>query len=237
MSVNVLIIVAHPDDEVLGMGGTILKHFKKGDSVTIAYLTTGITSRRSTDFKNSTNYSSSNKEKLEMGKQIKKLCEDARAACKILKVKDNIFFDLPDNEMDTVSPSKIKKIIKKILKEKKPERIYTSHYGDLNVDHRIVCDSVLATCESVKSNVNEIFCFEILSSTEWAFPYTFRPNYFVDIKNEISEKIQAMKCYKNEIRKFPHPRSVEGIKNASLRWGTVSGLKCAEAFELIKKFD
>ena len=232
---KILVIVAHPDDEVLGMGGTMLKHFKDGDSVTVAYLTTGITSRRSTNFKNSINYDTSSKNELEMKKQIKKLNYDAKSACKILKVKDSVFFNFPDNEMDTISRSEIIGVIEKIVNKNKPERIYTSHYGDLNIDHRIVCECVLSVCESLKTNVKEICCFEILSSTEWAFPYKFKPNYFTDIKNEIEQKVKAMKCYKNEIREYPHPRSIEGIKNSAERWGTISGLACAEAFEIIKK--
>ena len=232
---NILIIVAHPDDEVLGMGGTILKHANKGDKVTIAYLTTGITARRSSNYQNASVYETNKSLKSQMKNQIDELRKDVRKACKFLKVKKTFFFNLPDNELDTIPLLKIIKIIKNLIKETKPERIYTSHYGDLNIDHRIVSDATLTACKSIRFPVKEIMCFEILSSTEWAFPYQFKPNYFISIKDELDKKIKAMQAYKNEIKEFPHPRSVENIKNSAHRWGTVSGLYAAEAFELIRK--
>ena len=234
---NILIIVAHPDDEVLGMGGTILKHANKGDKVTIAYLTTGITARRSSNYQNASVYETNESLKSQMKNQIDELGKDVREACKFLKVKKTFFFNLPDNELDTIPLLKIIKIIKNLIKEIKPERIYTSHYGDLNIDHRIVSDATLTACKSTRFPVKEIMCFEILSSTEWAFPYQFKPNYFISIKGELDKKIKAMQAYKNEIKEFPHPRSVENIKNTAHKWGIVSGLHAAEAFELIRKFE
>ena len=234
---NVLVIVAHPDDEVLGMGGTILKHFTQGDIVTIAYLATGIAARRSTNFQNTTNYKITKNDKLKMKNQIIKLRKDARKARNILKVRKNIFFDFPDNEMDTVPSLEINKIVEKLVKENKPYRIYTSHYGDLNVDHRVVSEAVLSTCDALSLNVKEIMCFEILSSTESAFPYKFEPNYFINIKKELKQKMKAMQSYKNEIREFPHPRSIQNIENNARKWGTVSGFYAAEAFQIIKKLE
>ena len=234
---NVLVIVAHPDDEVLGMGGTILKHFTQGDIVTIAYLATGIAARRSTNFQNTTNYKITKNDKLKMKNQIIKLRKDARKACNILKVRKNIFFDFPDNEMDTVSSLEINKIVEKLVKENKPYRIYTSHYGDLNIDHRVVSESVLSACDVLSLNVKEIMCFEILSSTESAFPYKFEPNYFINIKKELKQKMKAMQSYKNEIREFPHPRSIQNIENNARKWGAVSGFYAAEAFQIIKKLE
>ena len=101
----------------------------------------------------------------------------------------------------------------------------------------IVFEATLTACRPVKFPVKEIMCFEILSSTDWAFSYEFKPNYFINIKNELDYKIKAMQVYKNEIREFPHPRSIENIKNSAHKWGTVSGLKSAEAFQLIRKFE
>ena len=234
---NILVIIAHPDDEVLGMGGTILKHAKNGDSVTVAYLTTGITSRRSVNYKTNPKYEPTKKQEADMQKQIKELRSDAKRVCKFLKVKKTMFFDYPDNELDTISLLKIIKTVEKLVKETKPERIYTSHFGDLNIDHRIVYESVLTAVRPTELTVKEILCFELLSSTEWSFSYEFKPNYFIDIKNELENKIKAMKLYKNEIRKYPHPRSVESIKHTACKWGTVSGFFAAEAFQLIRKFE
>ena len=230
---NILIVVAHPDDEVLGMGATILRHATQGDKITVAYLATGITSRYDSNYQNVRSYESNKKQQLNTKSQIDELRKDAKKACNILKVKKNIFFDFPDNEMDTVPLLKIVKTVEKLIKEIKPDRIYTSHYGDLNVDHRVVFEAVLTACRPVGSSVKEIICFEILSSTEWAFPYF--QNYFINIKNQLTKKINAMQAYKNEIRKFPHPRSVENIKNSAHKWGTISGFHAAEAFEVIRK--
>ena len=234
---RVIIFVAHPDDEVLGMGGTILKHSQNGDFVKVVYLATGITSRRSTNFQNSASYEQSENKINQMQKEIKNLRNDAKKSCNILKVKDSKFYDFPDNEMDSVPLLKIIKVIEKEIKETKPDRIYTHHFHDLNVDHRTVFNAVMTATRPIRLNVKEIISFEVLSSTEWNYPMQFSPNYFVDIKSQLSAKIKAMKSYKNEIRNFPHPRSVENIKNVSQRWGSVSGKKAAEAFEIIRKIE
>tara|TARA_B100001750_G_scaffold181686_1_gene150284 strand:+ start:3510 stop:4220 length:711 start_codon:yes stop_codon:yes gene_type:complete len=232
---NVLVIVAHPDDEVLGMGGTILKHSKKGDKVTVAYLTTGITSRRSTNYKSNSKYEITKKQENNLKKQILELQNDAKKVCNLLKVKKVKFYDFPDNELDTISLLKIIKTVEELIIKVKPERVYTSHFGDLNVDHRIVYESVLTAIRPSEIKVKELLCFELLSSTEWSFSYNFKPNYFINIEGELQKKISAMKLYKNEIRKYPHPRSIESIKHTAGKWGTVSGFNAAEAFQLIRK--
>ena len=234
---RVIIFVAHPDDEVLGMGGTILKHSQNGDFVKVVYLATGITSRRSTNFQNSVSYEQNENKTNQIQKEIKNLRNDAKKSCNILKVKDSKFYDFPDNEMDSVPLLKIIKVIEKEIKETKPDRIYTHHFHDLNVDHRTVFNAVMTATRPIRLNVKEIISFEVLSSTEWNYPMQFSPNYFVDIKSQLSAKIKAMKSYKNEIRNFPHPSSVENIKNVSQRWGSVSGKKAAEAFEIIRKIE
>ena len=234
---KVVIFVAHPDDEVLGMGGTILKHSQKGDFVKVVYLATGITSRRSTNFQNSVSYEQKENKIKEMQKEIKDLRNDAKKSCNILKVKDSKFYDFPDNEMDSVPLLKIVKVIEKEIKETKPDRIYTHHFHDLNIDHRTVFNAVLTATRPMGSSVKEIISFEVPSSTEWNYPVQFTPNYFIEIKSQLSAKIKAMKAYKNEIKKFPHPRSVENLKNVSERWGSVSGFKNAEAFSLIRELN
>ena len=234
---RVVVFVAHPDDEVLGMGGTILKHSQKGDFVKVVYLATGITSRRSANFQNNVPYDQNENKINEIKKEIKDLRNDAKKSCNILKVKDSKFYDFPDNEMDSVPLLKIVKVIEKEIKETKPDRIYTHHFHDLNIDHRTVFNAVLTATRPIGSSVKEIISFEVPSSTEWNYPTQFNPNYFIDIKSQLSAKIKAMKSYKNEIRNFPHPRSVENLKNIAERWGSVSGMKSAEAFEIIRKIE
>lgn len=222
-------IAAHPDDEVLGMGGTIAKHTSKRDNVSIIYLATGITSR---------NKNNSKKNKEDNLKDIKKLQNDAKKSAKLLKVKNIKFYDFPDNEMDGIGLLKIVKIIENEIKIIKPDRIYTNHYNDLNVDHRAVFNATITACRpSSIYSVKEILCFEVLSSTEWNYPYKFNANYFVDVKGNIDKKIKAMKCFSGEIRKFPHPRSPENIHHVAGRWGAISGFVEAEAFELIRRID
>ena len=234
---RILILVAHPDDEVLGMGGTILRHSQKGDYVKVVYFATGITSRRSTSHKNNPTYDQ-NRSKVEtIKKQIEDLRTDAKKSCKILRVKDLKFYDFPDNEMDSVPLLKIVKSIEKEINETKPDRIYTHHYNDLNVDHKAVFNATLTACRPIGSPVRELIAFEVPSSTEWSYPTHFNPNYFVNIKVQLSAKIKAMQAYKNEIRVFPHPRSVENLKNVAERWGSISGNSAAEAFEIIRKIE
>ena len=234
---NVLIIAAHPDDEILGMGGTISKHTSRNDDVTIIYMATGITARRELS---NTKHEINNISKLTQKKwqnEVEQLRLDAKKSAKLLSVKNVKFYDFPDNEMDGIQLLKVVKVIEKEIKEVKPDRIYTNHYSDLNVDHKVVYNAVLTACRPSNVSVKEILCFEVLSSTEWSYPYNFSPNYFSNIENHVTKKVNAMKLFKSEIRKFPHPRSPENIRNVAARWGSVCGFKAAEAFEIIRKIE
>ncbi len=231
---KVLVIAAHPDDEILGMGGTILRHRLKNDVVNVAYLATGITSRK-ISIDNFDSELDTNKKKWK--KDISQLRKNALSASKLLKVNNAEFFDFPDNAMDSVPLLKIVKVIEKLIQKYKPDRIYTNYYNDLNIDHRTVYNATLTACRPLNYIVKELFCFEVLSSTEWNYPYTFNPNYFVNIKNQLDKKIKAMSFFKTEIQKFPHPRSKENIKLVAGRWGAISGFNAAEAFEMIRKIE
>ena len=234
---KILVIVAHPDDEVLGMGGTIKKLTKEGHNIKIVILATGITSRRSPNYSNSTDYKLDKKLENITKKQLKELQKDAKNASKILGVTKLTMMNFPDNEMDKITNLEITKTIEKIINEFKPQIVYTHSEYDLNIDHRIIHNSVLtATRPSQKFTVKKVIAFEVPSSTEWNFSKKFIPNIFVDISKELSVKTRAMKAYQNEIRKFPHPRSIEGLEVIAKRWGTVSGFRAAEAFCLIREF-
>ena len=174
---KILIVAAHPDDEVLGMGGTILRHSKLKDIVKIVYLATGISSRQKYDDEiKSKKLSELNKNR------IKKLQNDAKKATKILKVKDISFYDFPDNELDSVPLLKIVKVIENEIKKFKPDIVYTNHFGDLNIDHRTTYNATLTACRPLNNKIKKLISFEVPSSTEWNYPQSFNPNYFINIE-------------------------------------------------------
>ncbi len=162
---------------------------------------------------------------------------NAKKAAKILKVDTVLFHDFPDNELDSIPLLKIVKVIENEIEKFKPNRIYTNHYNDLNVDHRIIYNATLTAARPIENGISEIISFEVPSSTEWNYPNRFNPNYFVSIDNQLKEKILAFEMFEGEIRKFPHPRSSKSLQLNAERWGTVSGNLSAEAFEIIRKIE
>tara|TARA_B100000029_G_scaffold32317_1_gene30889 strand:- start:461 stop:1147 length:687 start_codon:yes stop_codon:yes gene_type:complete len=217
---NILVIASHPDDEVLGCGGTLYNLKKKGAKISALFLSDGESSRK--NFK-------INKLILERKKQAKK-------AGKILGIKKVIFGNFPDNSMDSIPLLKIIQFIEKHIKIIKPDTIFTHFESDLNVDHQITSKAVITACRPIKNQtVKSILFFEILSSSEWNISIknkSFKPNYFVNITNSIKFKIKALKYYKKEMRRWPHPRSIEGVKLLSKTRGSSVGLSNAEAFIL-----
>jgi len=144
--------------------------------------------------------------------------------------------DFPDNRFDTVPLLDIVQEIEKVKNELRPQVIFTHFEHDLNIDHRITFEAVMTAFRPISGDsVKEIYSFEIPSSTEWKFPLIFAPNVFIDIEDTIEKKIQAFQLYDSEVREFPHPRSPEALRVIAKRWGVVGGLKCAEAFILIRK--
>lgn len=223
---TVLIVAAHPDDEVLGCGGTMARLVREGNNVYTLILGEGITSRD---------------EKRDRGKresEINGLKKHIDKANKILSVKKYFTFDFPDNRFDTISLLDIVKSIEKIKSDLKPDIIFTHHHGDLNIDHQITFKAVMTAFRPIKGEIaREIYSFEVPSSTEWNAPSPtnyFVPNYFVDISKTLETKLKAMKEYKSEIRDFPHPRSLAAIEIIAKRRGIQVGLKSAEAFEVVR---
>ena len=221
---NILVIAAHPDDEVLGMGATIAKLSKDKEQIYLLFLATGIYARR--------------KDKDIMKAELKRLREHAENAGKIMGVeKENIFFEnFSDNAMDSVPFLDIVKKVESIINKIKPSRVFTHHYNDLNIDHRLSFQSALTATRPIRNNI-ELISFEVPSSTEWSYPYLFKPNYFVDVSDTYKLKLKALKEYKDEIRNYPHPRSLKVLDTYMIRWGSVIGTKKAEAFEIIRKID
>ena len=221
---KVLIIVAHPDDESFGCGGLIKKLSKKKNNIFVVSFTNGVGSRNKTSVKKINN------------RKVASI-----KASKILGFKWLAQYDFPDNELDKIS---LLEIIKKIESHKKkinPHIVLTHNFTDLNIDHRLVAEATLTAFRPEPKETLELFLtFEVPSATDYRVlrnKKNFMPNYFVNIEKFIDKKIKAIKCYKNEIKKYPHSRSILGIKNLNKLRGNQSGLKYSEAFEIIRKIE
>ncbi|EKJ5773570.1 PIG-L family deacetylase [Campylobacter coli] len=219
---KILIIAAHPDDEVLGCFGTVSKLIKEGNEAYTLILGEGKTSR----------VSDRNKIKNE---EFENLENEALKANQSIGIKELFREKFPDNRFDSVPLLDIVKSVERVKNKLKPDIIFTHFYNDLNIDHQITYKAVLtATRPMPNESVKEIYSFEILSSTEWNFPTLFSPDTFVDINQTLEHKTNAMKFYKSELCDFPHPRSIEGIELVAKIQGLKVGLKNAEAFKLIR---
>lgn len=216
MSKTVLVVAAHADDEVLGCGGTVIRHVANGDVVHAVFLADGVTSRRDTDAEN-----------------IRRRTEAAAVAHGLLGLRSARYLDFPDNRLDSLPLLDIVQKLEEAVQTLLPDTIYTHHYGDLNVDHRIAHDAVMTACRPVPGNtVKEILAFEIVSSTEWGRTgdKPFVPQLYVDITDFLEVKIKALEAYRLEMRMPPHSRSVEHMRTLAAHRGNSVGVGAAEAF-------
>ena len=206
---KILVIAPHPDDEVLGMGGTIKKLSKK-NKIILCVVSEGATAQY--------------KDK----KMIKVRRDSCKKTAKILGISQTIFLDYPDMRLN-LSHLDINKKLEEIIEKYKPKIVYTAPKNDLNLDHQMVFNSTLVACRP-KSGVKQILCYEIQGNTK----VPFVPNVFENIEKEFPYKIKGFKMYKSEIEEFPNPRSIAAIENLAIQRGVESGTKKAEAFELIR---
>ena len=219
-SKNVLVVAAHPDDEVLGCGATVAKLAAQGCRVRTLILATGSLSRDDGSAQN-----------------VKALERTAQTAAKILGVEHISFAAFPDNAMDTVPLLEVVKRIEQETIEFQPDTVFTHHAGDLNIDHRIAHEAVLTACRPLPgASVKTIACFETPSSTEWQSIATpvFHPTLFVDCSDGMDLKRKAIDCYEMEMRPSPHARSVEQVEDIARVRGRSVGLATAEAFVLTR---
>lgn len=219
---SILIIAAHPDDEVLGCGGTIAKLADQGATIHVAFLADGVFSRASAENSG--------------GGALEARRAAARKSGDILGVSSVSFGDFPDNRMDTVALLDVIKEVEKLIGLHQPDTVFTHHPGDLNVDHRRVHEAVATACRPQRGHpVRTLLCFEVPSSTEWQLPDSapaFMPNWFVDISDTLDRKLAALDAYAAELRVWPHPRSRQGVEHLA-RWrGATVGAEAAEAFVL-----
>ena len=221
---KVLVIAAHPDDEVLGCAGTIARLVQEGHEVHTLLLGGGIAARFPDDDV--------------VEDEVALLRSESIAVSKLLGVADVHHCSFPDNRFGSVPLLEIVKTIEELLQVLEPQVVYTQHGADLNLDHAVVFRATLTATRPLSStSVRELYSYEVASSTEWAFQQfepVFNPNVFVDITDTIDTKIKAMEIYTGEIRLSPHPRSPEALRAIALRWGSVIGVEFAEAFSLIR---
>lgn len=216
---TVLVVAAHPDDEILGCGGLINKYKKQGIDSYVLILTDGILGR----------YSENSK---------KLLKKDALVANKLIGTHKVFFKDFPNQMLDVVPLTKIVKVIEKHINDLNIDCLFTHHAGDLNKDHRIVYEAAITAARPIpKQKIKALYTYSVPSSTEWN-KYEkndiFMPNCFVDISREIEKKIKAMECYKSECKLYPHPRSLKGLRAYAKYYGLSVGLEYCEPFKLIR---
>jgi LmbE family N-acetylglucosaminyl deacetylase len=217
---NILAVVAHPDDEVLGCGGTLARHIERGDDVRILFLTNGTSARGHDPAK------------------IQRRRTAAQAAAQALGAMELVWRDFPDNMLDTRPLLELVRTVEAVIRETCPDVIYTHHAGDLNVDHRLTHQAVITSCRPLPtSKIRLIAAFEVLSSTEWQSPSAetaFVPRLYVDITRTMERKLSALRCYDEELRSFPHPRSEQAVKALAVYRGATIGFELAEAFDVIR---
>ena len=222
-----LIVAAHPDDDILGCGGTLKKLTKLKKNVRVIFVAEGSSCR----FKNY------NKFEKKIEETIKQREKFAKQALLDLGINNSYFYNLVCGKLNNYPITEISKIVEDEIAKFNPEVVITHSNYDVNLDHKTVYQACLqSTRPKNRNKIKALISFEILSSTEWKYNGIFEPNLFINIEKEIKYKIKAMKKYKTEMSNFPHPRSVEGINTLAKYRGIQSQNKFAEAFKIIRLF-
>lgn len=216
---NTLIIAPHPDDEVLGCGGTIKRLSSEGTKVFVLIATRG-------------------KKVMYSEESILNTRSDARNAHKILGVTETHFLDFPAPDLDMISIAEISLALSQVIKDLEISTLYLPHRGDIHHDHKIIFQAGLVAARPLEGNpVKRIYSYETLSETEWAAPFSndsFTPTFFVNITDHLSAKIEAMKCFRTQLKEFPNPRSLKAIEALANLRGSTIGVNYAEAFVTIR---
>ena len=224
---KILVVAAHPDDEVLGCGGTIARHADEGDQVQVLIVAEGATSRQEQRNRN------------QASDELSALAQAAQKVGTILGAKGVELLDLPDNRLDSLDRLDLIKQIEGRIACHQPQVVYVHHAGDVNIDHRRLHEAVVTACRPTPGQpVRRLLSFEVASSTEWQAPGSappFQPNWFVDISAQWPRKREALEAYASEMRPWPHARSIKAVEHLA-RWrGAQVGVEAAEAFCLLRQ--
>ena len=225
MKKSILVVAAHPDDEVLGCGGAMVKHLENGDDVHVIILAEGMTSR------------DINRNREGRSSDLTTLAETAKKANSIIGVTSLYLHDFPDNRMDSLDLLDVVKVVESFIEKYKPAVVYTHHRGDVNIDHTVIHDAVIAATRPQPGHcVKTVLFFETASSTEWRpsqSQNSFSPNWFVNISGDgLERKLKALDAYTTEMRPFPHARSVKALEYLAKWRGANIGCDAAEGFML-----
>lgn len=217
---NVLVFAPHPDDEILGCGGTMIKHIEAGDEVYVCIATKGCMPLFSTE-------------------SVNKTRSEALECHKSIGVKKTFFLDFPAAMMEKVERYEMNGKILDVIKEVQPDIVFIPHWGDMQKDHQMVADAcMVALRPKYEPKVKSIFSYETMSETAWNAPNVqneFIPNVFVDISDTLNKKIKALSVFKSQLSEFPDARSLEAVDALAKYRGALMHFKAAEAFMLIRQ--
>lgn len=217
---KVLVIAPHPDDEIIGVGGTIAKRYKAGSDIYVCVVTKGVEPLFPSDLVNQTR-------------------EECRQADKMLGVKETIFLDFPSVMLETVPRYELNGKICEIIQNIEPDEIYIPHRGDMQLDHQIVVDAAMVGVRPKYAHVvKRVYAYETLSETGWNVPNVqneFIPTVYEDISDTFNEKMKAMEIFETQLGIFPAARSLGAIEALAKFRGSIVNVKAAEAFSLIRE--
>jgi N-acetylglucosamine malate deacetylase 1 len=212
---RILAVAAHPDDEVLGCGGTLAVHARNGDFVAAVIACEG--------------------ESLRYGDQGVGQKAHTQQAAEKLGIRDVRLLGFPDQRLDTLTLTEIITPLEKVIRELQPQIIYCQHGNDVNRDHQLLFQALLVATRPTETGIQAVYSFDTPSSTEWAYPRAFVPDTWVDISSTLEVKLQAMACYVSEVRDYPHPRSLKALEYRARAWGNQCCLEAAEVFMTVRR--
>jgi len=213
---NVLVVAAHPDDELLGVGGTVARHALAGDAVSAVI--------------------ACESESLRYGRDVGQ-GDSMRRAAEVLGVREVVSLNFPDQRLDTLPLTEIIAPLEALSERVKPRIVYCQFGGDINRDHHLLFEAANVAFRPLDPWIETLYAFYTASSTEWAYPRTFQPDTWVDIGATLEKKLEAFACYTNEIRPYPHPRSAEALRHAARFWGNQCCMDAAEVFMTVRRVD